>query len=361
VKVEAFAVEIARRFADFEEFLDFGVVNVEIHRRRAAPQRALGDRQGERIHHPDEGNDAGRLAVLTDFLADRAHAAPIGADAAAIGREPDILGPGGDDVAQRIVHRVQEARDRQAAISAAIGQHRRRRHEPQIGHVVIKALRMLKVVGVGRRNAREHVLVGFAGQQVAINQRLLAEIGQKRVARGVDLNLINQSELNSFGLAAQAGSGLLCASSGSVGLVERRHLYPLQFSIAHLTCERSFSRALLKKNLYMVCGFPRKPQHIVLGSCQTVNGSNRPRAAFFVNKVLPENAPGPDSLRSPGPGINAVSCGYLARAPMPLLAVGLTQRQKFGITALRRHVNGDRMLGCEPVDIVGAARFGARA
>jgi hypothetical protein len=109
VQVQALAVEVAGGFADFEEFLDFRVVHVQIDRRRSAAQRALGDREGQRIHHPDEGNDAGRLAVLTDLLADRAHAAPIGADAAAIGGQPDILGPGANDVVQRIADRVQEA------------------------------------------------------------------------------------------------------------------------------------------------------------------------------------------------------------------------------------------------------------
>ena len=48
------------------------------------------------VHHMDEGNDAAGLAGL-HLLADGADLAPIGADAAAIGRQPDILVPGADN------------------------------------------------------------------------------------------------------------------------------------------------------------------------------------------------------------------------------------------------------------------------
>ena len=64
VEVQGLAVEVARGFADFQELLDLRVVDVEIDRRRAAAQRALADRQGQRVHHADEGDDAGGLAVL---------------------------------------------------------------------------------------------------------------------------------------------------------------------------------------------------------------------------------------------------------------------------------------------------------
>ena len=41
---------------------------------------------------------------------------------------------------------------------------------------------MLGVVGIGRGDAGEEILVGFAGQQIAVAQRVLAEFGQQRVA-----------------------------------------------------------------------------------------------------------------------------------------------------------------------------------
>ena len=58
------------------------------------------------------------------LLADGADLAPIGADAAAIGGQRNILVPGADDAVQRIRHVVEEAGDRQAALGAAIGQDR---------------------------------------------------------------------------------------------------------------------------------------------------------------------------------------------------------------------------------------------
>jgi hypothetical protein len=44
------------------------------------------------------------------------------------------------------------------------------------------------IVGIGRGDAGEQVLVVLAGKQVAIVQRVLAEIGQQRVARRVGLD-----------------------------------------------------------------------------------------------------------------------------------------------------------------------------
>jgi hypothetical protein len=41
------------------------------------------------------------------------------------------------------------------------------------------------VVGVAVGDAREEVLVALAGEQVAVGQRVLAEIGQQRVARRI--------------------------------------------------------------------------------------------------------------------------------------------------------------------------------
>ncbi len=186
MEVEGLAVEVARRLADLDELLDLRMVDVEIDRRRPAPQRALADRQGQRIHDPDEGDDARGLAVQPDRLADRPHPAPIGADAAAARRQPDILVPGRDDVVEAVADRVEVARDRQAAPGAAVRQDRRRRHEPQAADVAIEALGMVGIVGIGVRDPCEQRLVGLAGQQVAVVQRRLAEVGQQRIPRRVD-------------------------------------------------------------------------------------------------------------------------------------------------------------------------------
>ncbi len=54
---------------------------------------------------------------------------------------------------------------------------------------------MVGVVGVGRGDAGEHVLVGLAGQQIAVLQGGLAEVGQKLVAGPVDLDFADEFQL----------------------------------------------------------------------------------------------------------------------------------------------------------------------
>ena len=207
MQVEGLAVEVAGRFADFEEFLDLRVMDVEIDGRRTTAQRTLGNRQGQAVHHTDEGNDARGLPDLADLLADGTDIAPIGADTAAIGGEPDIFGPGADDIVEAVADRIQEAGNRQAAIRATIGQDRRGRHEPQAGDIIIKTLGVLGIVGIGGRHAGEHVLIAFTRQEIAIFQRLLAEFGQQRIARPVDLDALDHAQvrgiaLGRFGFAA---------------------------------------------------------------------------------------------------------------------------------------------------------------
>ena len=159
VEVERLAVEVARRFADFEELLDLRVADVEIAGGRTAAQAALRDGEGERVHHADEGNDAAGLAVEADGFADAAHAAPIGADAAAAAGEPDILVPRLDNTLKAVGDRVEITADRQTAAGAAVRQHGGGGHEPQPRDIIIEALRMLLIVGIGRRDAREEILI----------------------------------------------------------------------------------------------------------------------------------------------------------------------------------------------------------
>ncbi len=219
VEVQGLAVEVAARLPDLEEFLDLGMVDVEIDRRRAAPQRALADRQRQAVHDADEGDDAAGLAVQPDRLADAADMAPVGADAAAARGQPDVLVPGGDDVVEAVADRVQVARDRQAAPGAAVRQHRRRRHEPQLGDIVVQPLRVRGVVGVGRGDAGEQVLERLAGQQIAVAERLAAEVGQQRVAAAVD------RDRESPGQDGVGGAGVgLAGRRGRVGSLTRRDL-----------------------------------------------------------------------------------------------------------------------------------------
>src|SRR4029077_14589692 len=97
VQVQGLAVEVARGFADFEEFLNLRVVDVEVAGSRTTTQRALADGERQAGHYPDERDDSAGLAVEANRLTDAADAAPVGADAAALGSEPDVLVPGTDD------------------------------------------------------------------------------------------------------------------------------------------------------------------------------------------------------------------------------------------------------------------------
>ena len=144
VQVLCLAVRVTTgRAPDLDELLDLGMVDRQIDRRRAAPQGALADRQRERIHHPDERDDARSLAVMADLLADGAKIAPIAADAAATRGEPDILVPQIDDALERIRGFVEETGDRQATLGAAVRENGRCRHEPEVGNVIVDALGML--------------------------------------------------------------------------------------------------------------------------------------------------------------------------------------------------------------------------
>ena len=198
VQVQGLAIEVARRFADLQELFDFRVVDIQIDGGRTAAQRTLADRQRQAVHHADEGDDARGLARALDLFADGADAAPIGADAAAVRGQGHVLVPDVLDAVQAVAHRVQEAGDRQAAIRTAVRQDRGRRHEPQAAHIIIQALGVFGVVREGGRNAREHVLIAFARQQIAIFQRLLAEIRQQIVARAIDLDRFHHGQMRTF-------------------------------------------------------------------------------------------------------------------------------------------------------------------
>ena len=199
VQVQRLAIRIATGgAADFDEFLDLGVLDRDVDRGRPTPQRTLADRERQAVHHANERDHARGLAVATDLLADAAQIAPVAADAAALRRQPHILVPQAHDAIKAVRRLVQEARDRQPARRAAIGQDRRGRHEPKLRHVVIDALRMRGIIAIGRGHARKQVLEGFSRQQIAILERRLAEIGQQRVTRAVDLNLAMAFKLNSI-------------------------------------------------------------------------------------------------------------------------------------------------------------------
>ena len=161
------------------------MVDIEVAGRRATAQRTLRNRQGQAVHHPNERNDPAGLAVEADRLADPAHIAPIGADAAAAAGQPDVFVPGVDDALKAVVDRIEVAADRQAAPGATVRQHRRCGHEPQLADVIVDPLGVILIVRIGVGDAGEEVLIGLARQQVAIIERVLAEQGQQGIARRI--------------------------------------------------------------------------------------------------------------------------------------------------------------------------------
>ena len=78
---------------------------------------------------------------------------------------------------------------------------------------------MLGVVGVGRGDAGEQVLVAFAGQQIAVAQRVLAEIGQQRVALVI-------------GLRRRSGAGTAFDGAGAAVTSSLGTSVPVEKSIA---------------------------------------------------------------------------------------------------------------------------------
>ena len=197
VQIQGLAVWVAAGGpADFDEFLDFRMTDRKVDGGAAAAQRALADGQGERIHDANERNHARGLAVGANPLADRAKIAPIAADAAAARRQPHVFVPQIDDAFQRVGGLIEKARYGKPTLGSAIAQDRRGRHEPQIADVIVEALGVRAVVGEIAGDAREQVLKAFVGQQVAVAEHGLAEVGQVPVARRIGFDFDTALELD---------------------------------------------------------------------------------------------------------------------------------------------------------------------
>jgi hypothetical protein len=64
------------------------------------------------------------------------------------------------------------------------------------------------VIGVSGGHAGKEVLVALAGQQVAVAQRLLAELGQELVARRVGLD-VELGRVDALGGARNGGADIV--------------------------------------------------------------------------------------------------------------------------------------------------------
>ena len=154
------------------------MMNIEIDGSRAAAQGALGYSESQAVHHANERDNARGLPGLADLFTYRAHIPPICPNAAAIRRQPNILIPNINDRIERIINSIQETRNWQTAICSAIGQNRRRRHEPKLAHIIIKALRMGCIIPISLRNAAKHILKTLIREKIAVQQCPLTKIRQ---------------------------------------------------------------------------------------------------------------------------------------------------------------------------------------
>ena len=97
--------------------------------------------------------------------------------------------------------------------------------------MIVKALGVLCVIGIGSGDAGEQILIGFAGKQIAIIKRVAAEIGEQRVARAIN----GDREFPRHDLVGGAlGGGRLCVGRlgggrhcRDVRLIERQHVAAL--------------------------------------------------------------------------------------------------------------------------------------
>ena len=80
---------------------------------------------------------------------------------------------------------------------------------------------MILVVGIGRGDAGEQILIVFAGQQVAIAQRVLAEFGQQGIARLVGDDI---EGAGIDGLAVALGDGHRHILVGNVAASRKIHI-----------------------------------------------------------------------------------------------------------------------------------------
>jgi hypothetical protein len=66
---------------------------------------------------------------------------------------------------------------------------------------------MRLIVGIGRGDAREQILIAFAGQQIAVAQRFLAELGQEIIAARIRHH-IKPAHVDRLRIGACLGLGL---------------------------------------------------------------------------------------------------------------------------------------------------------
>jgi hypothetical protein len=98
------------------------------------------------------------------------------------------------------------------------------------------------IVGIGAGDAGEQILIALAGQQIAVVERLLAEIGQQRIARriGCDIEAAHSDALRIGGVVLRSRAGL-GALARRVALFARGRFGPFHVHHRHIACAHLFA------------------------------------------------------------------------------------------------------------------------
>ena len=196
---------VAGVVAQLQELLDVGVPALEVNAAGALAAAALVDRRHAGVEGLEPGHDAVALAVgAADQAAAGAHPVPGHADAAGeLGQAGDVGVPLVNAL-QLVFWRVEQVAGRHLAVAgAAVEQRGAARQVLQRGDQPVELDRLFGRVGQASGHAHEEVLRGLhhlagggVAQQVAVVDRLEAEVAEQPGARLID----GRVELRAVGL-----------------------------------------------------------------------------------------------------------------------------------------------------------------
>ena len=238
---------VAGVLAQLEELLDVEVPGLEVGADRALPLAALVDGDGGVVDHLQERHHALALAVgALDVAAERAHVGPVVAQAAGELAEQRVL-------LQRLVDAVEVVGDggevaaRQLrAPRAGVEERRRRAHEVERRQHLVELDGARLAVDLAQRQAHRHAHVErlrqldarlLDVQEVAVEQRLQAEVVELQVALGLErLAEARQVELQQL-VVEQLGVDAVLDELREVLGIARRHLAVQHLLAEHLAAD----------------------------------------------------------------------------------------------------------------------------
>ena len=195
VHVVGAAAVVAGVLAQFQEFFDVQVPRFQVRTDSALALAALVHGHGRVVDHLQERHHALALAVgALDVRAECAHVGPVVAQAAGKLRQQRVFLQRFVNAVQIVRHGGQVARRQLRAARARVEQRRRARHEVERRQQLVELDGTGFAVDFVQRQAHRHTHeerlrhldAGFADmQEVAVVQRLQAQVVELEVARGV--------------------------------------------------------------------------------------------------------------------------------------------------------------------------------